>query len=100
MSQPIQPAPQYGQAPGGYEQPFNVLSIVAFVLSVLGISVVAIILGHIGLSQVNKRGERGRGFAIAALIIGYVTLAIEIFLLILVLVAAGIAASNGVITSN
>lgn len=98
MSQPIQPAPQYGVATD--ERPYNVLSIVGFVLSLLGLSIVAIILGHIGLSQVKSRGERGRGFAIAALVIGYVTLAFEILIVILILVAASIAASNGVITTN
>ncbi|BDZ44986.1 DUF4190 domain-containing protein [Naasia aerilata] len=96
MSQSIQPAPSYGQAPGP-EQPFNILSIVAFVLSVVGISVVAIILGHIGLGQTKTRGERGRGFAIAALIIGYVTLVLEILAVIaVILIAAGVYATSGV----
>jgi lysylphosphatidylglycerol synthetase-like protein (DUF2156 family) len=101
MSQPVQPAPQYAYAPApGPEQPFNVLSIVAFVLSILGISIVAIVLGHIGLSQTKTRAERGRGFAIAALIIGYVTLVLEILaVLAVVLIAAGVYATSGVSTA-
>ena len=98
MSQPIQPASQYAAATD--ERPFNILSVVGFVLSLLGLSIIAIILGHIGLGQVKSRNERGRGFAIAALIIGYVSLAFEILIVVLILITVGIAASNGVITTH
>ncbi|BDI23831.1 DUF4190 domain-containing protein [Herbiconiux sp. L3-i23] len=75
--------PGYSAQPTSYSSapapaPWNVLSIVAFVLSLLGFTVVAIILGHIGLSQIKKTGQQGRGFGIAALIIGYVTLVLGI----------------------
>src|SRR4051812_25240707 len=69
-------APSYAQQPA-YGQPYpvqpkwNVLSIVSFILSVLGISIVGVVLGHIGLNQVKKTGEQGRGFAIAGLVLGY-----------------------------
>jgi hypothetical protein len=99
MSQSITPAPQYA-SPAIDERPFNVLSIAAFVLSLFGLSIIPIVLGHIGLSQTRTRNERGRGFAIAALIIGYVSLVIEVILVILVVLTVGIAASSGVITSR
>ncbi len=35
-------------------------------------SIVAVVLGHIALSQIAKRGEGGRGLALAGVIIGYV----------------------------
>jgi hypothetical protein len=99
MSQPASPQPSY--APSSYdERPFNVLSIVGFVLALVGISIVGIVLGHIGLSQINRRGERGKGFAIAALVLGYLGLLAEIGIVILILITAGIAASQGVITTN
>jgi hypothetical protein len=96
MTQPYQPAPQYAQQGPVDTRPWNVLSIVGFALSVVGISIVAVVLGHIGLSQIKHRNERGRGFAIAALIIGYVTLVLEILAVIVtILIAAGIYASSG-----
>lgn len=51
----------------------NVLAIVSLVTSILGFSLVGIITGHIGLSQIKKTGEAGSGLAIAGLVIGYVT---------------------------
>ena len=76
--------------------PWNVLSIVGFVLSLVGFNVIAVILGFIGLSQVKKNGQRGRGFALAAIIIGLVSLVLFVILIIV----ASIAAANGVIVSS
>lgn len=73
-------------------RPYNILSIVGFVISLLGFNVIAIILGAVGLSQIKKSGDRGRGFALAAIWIG----AISIVILIIVLIAAiAIAAAGG-----
>ncbi|MFC6356128.1 DUF4190 domain-containing protein [Luethyella okanaganae] len=77
------------------QAPWNVLSIVGFVLSLIGFNVVAVILGFIGLSQVKKSGERGRGFALAAVIIGL--LSIVVFVIVMI-VAVVIAASNTAVT--
>lgn len=73
------------------QAPMNVLSVVGFVLSLVGFNVIAIILGAIGLSQIKKTGQRGRGFAIAAIIIGAVSI---VLFIIIVIVAGVIAASN------
>lgn len=70
----------------------NVLSIVAFVLSLVGFNVIAIVLGFIGLSQVKKTGQRGRGFALAAVIIGFAS--IVLFLLIFIPLVVMAASSN------
>ncbi|KQW08437.1 hypothetical protein ASC66_05995 [Leifsonia sp. Root4] len=72
-------------------QSTNVLSIVAFVLSLIGFNVIAIVLGFIGLSQAKKNGQRGRGFAIAAVIIGFVSIVLFVLILIpfFVLAASG-----------
>jgi uncharacterized protein YacL len=80
----------YGQQP--YSQQtgparYNVLAIVSLV-SAFFISLVAIITGHIALSQIKRTGEQGRGLAIAGLVLGYIGLiggviiAIVIFALI------------------
>ena len=77
--------------------PWNVLSIVGFVLSLVGFNVIAVILGFIGLSQVKKTGERGRGFAIAAIIIG---LASAILFIVLFIALGVVAASGAIVTTN
>ncbi|CAM5363261.1 DUF4190 domain-containing protein [Leifsonia shinshuensis] len=77
--------PQYGHAPYGQAQPpypyayppaprTNVLAIVSLV-SAFAVSIVAVITGHIALSQIKRTGEVGRGMALAGLIIGYVGIA-------------------------
>jgi len=98
MSQPLPPTPSYASTSMD-ERPYNVLSIVAFVLALVGVPLIGIILGHIGLSQTKSRGERGRGFAIAALVLGYLWLIAQILILILIFVAGSIAVSSGVVTS-
>ncbi|MFD4421732.1 DUF4190 domain-containing protein [Agromyces sp. NPDC058484] len=87
------PTPAPAQPPASTEK-WNVLSIVAFVLSLVGFNVIAIVLGFIGLSQVKKTGERGRGLAIAAIIIGFVSIAI--FIIVWIAVFATIAANPDV----
>ena len=103
---PAQPAPSYGTsapsytsappsyaaAPGG-GQKTNVLAIVSLV-SAFFISLVAIITGHIALSQIKKTGEQGRGLAIAGLIIGYVGLVVGIIFAIVWFAILGAALSD------
>ena len=50
----------------------NAMAIVSLVTSILGISLVGVITGHIGMSQIKKTGEQGNGLAVAGLIIGYI----------------------------
>lgn len=85
------PAPAYN-APAPAQQGTNTLAIVGFVLSFF-VNLAGVICGHIALSQIKKTGEKGRGFAIAALIIGYLSIAASIILTIAV-VAGGLAAYN------
>lgn len=88
------PTPAPAQQPASTEK-WNVLSIVAFVLSLVGFNVIAIVLGFIGLNQVKKTGERGRGLAIAAIIIGFVSIAL--FIIIWITVFAVAAANPDVV---
>ena len=88
---PVGYSPQYPQQ---YRQPYpqiayggygparmNSMAIAALVVGVAGfvmtgvLAIVAIPLGHVALSQIKKTGERGRGLAIAGLVVGYVALA-------------------------
>lgn len=94
---PPAPAPAAQPAPVAPSEKWNVLSIVGFVLSILGFNVVAIVLGFIGLSQVKKTGERGRGLAIAAIIIGFVSI---VLIIIAIVVSVSLVATAGAISST
>jgi peptidyl-prolyl cis-trans isomerase B (cyclophilin B) len=84
-------SPQYqGYAPAPAAAKTNGLAIAALVSSFF-ISLLGIILGHIALNQIKTTGEGGRGLAIAALVIGYVSIA---FAVILIVVVMGSAAAN------
>ena len=98
-------APAYGSAPAapqayspqGYGQPaagdkWNVLAIISLV-SAFFVSLAAVICGHIALSQIKKTGEKGRGLAIAGLVLGYLGL-ISGIIFIVVIVLATIAGIN------
>jgi hypothetical protein len=101
-------APAYG-APAAYGQQsygqpvaaekYNVLAIVSLI-SAFFVSLVAIITGHIALSQIKKTGEKGRGLALAGTILGYVGFVAGIIVVIayIALIAAGI--SDGTISTN
>jgi hypothetical protein len=69
------PTPPYGGYQGGGYSPgqeprYNVLSIVSLV-SAFFVSLVAVITGHMALGQIKRTGEKGRGLAIAGLVLGY-----------------------------
>lgn len=69
----VVPAESYASQGGGldfYYSPFT--SLVAVVMPIL-----AVIFGHIGLVRVGH-GARGRGLAIAGLVLGYLMLALEV----------------------
>lgn len=77
----------YGQQPyGAPTEKYNVLAIVSLVTGVLFISLVAIITGHIALSQINKTQEKGRGLAIAGLVLGYAGIALGILFFFMFLI--------------
>lgn len=57
------------------------------------VSVVAIVTGHIALSQIKRTGEKGRGLAIGGLIIGYAALVLTLAI-IAAFIFAGIAATT------
>ena len=83
-------SPQYqGYAPAPALAPTktNGLAIAALVSSFF-ISLLGIILGHIALNQIKTTGEGGRGLAIAALVIGYVSIALAVILIVVVMAAA------------
>lgn len=94
---------QGGPWPGGYggppyqvRPPFSALAIVGFVLSLLWLfgagSLAGLILGIISLRSMAKRLQRGRGLAIAAIVIS--VLGLLLTGLMIILVAAGTPTTN------
>ncbi|MFE4468549.1 DUF4190 domain-containing protein [Leifsonia sp. NPDC056824] len=71
---PYQPYPPYSPYPPP-EPATNVLAIVGFITSFF-VGLAGIICGHIALSQIRRTGEKGRGLALAATIIGYAQVAL------------------------
>ena len=72
------PPPQYygvpvaPQAPASGTGDLNDLAVLALIASCVGLSVPGLVMGHIALRQIKKTGETGHGFALAAVIVGYV----------------------------
>ena len=89
-----QPAATPAPAPA---EKWNVLSIIAFIIVFFGFSLVSIILGFIGLNQIKKTGERGRGLALWAIILGFVSIVIGIIFWI---VFVAVIAANPNVTVN
>jgi peptidyl-prolyl cis-trans isomerase B (cyclophilin B) len=84
--QPTYQQPQYQQPM--QSQKTNGFAIASFVCSLLCISLLGIIFGHVGMSQINRNREGGRGLAIAGLILGYIGLVVTIAVYVLVFAAA------------
>jgi hypothetical protein len=95
------PSPPYYSAlatPRAGSGELNDLAVIALIASCIGFSIPGLVMGHIALSQIRKRGQTGHGFALAAVIVGYavtalVLLAVIAFVvfMIVVLSAAGSA---------
>jgi hypothetical protein len=81
--------PQQGPA-----ERYNVLAIISLVTAVLSISLAAIITGHIALSQIKRTGEKGRGLAIAGLVLGYLGILAGIIVFFLVFIPIMVGISN------
>src|ERR1700712_3246723 len=92
--------PYYAQPPADKT---NVLAIVSLILGVVSyftgffLGIGAVITGHIALSQIKRTGAKGRGMAIAGLILGYFSILagiVAVIVLIFVFAAIGVANHN------
>lgn len=102
--------PAYGQAPG-YADPYgsyapvktNTLAVISMVASIVGFvwilpfigSLAGVIMGHISLRQIAATGEKGRGMALAGLIVGYVGLVLFVIGIFAIFAFFAFAASQG-----
>ncbi|WP_400994783.1 DUF4190 domain-containing protein [Agromyces sp. GXQ0307] len=71
---------------------WNVFAIIAFV-TVWFTVILGLIFGHIALAQIKKSGEKGRGLALAAVIIGWIAVVLGALALMLFLIFGGLAIS-------
>jgi len=86
-------APAAGYAPAAK---WNVLSIVSLVAAILGgFGLIAVITGHIALSQIKKTGEQGNVLAIIGLILGYLEIVVGIIIFFAVLIPLFILGASG-----
>jgi hypothetical protein len=93
---PLPPAPERPLPPTGLDPsdltpaPTNGMAIASLVFGVLGGVLLAVVFGLVALSQIRRRGGRGRGMAIAGLVLS----ACWTVVIALVVVAALTAAPN------
>ena len=91
-STPTYGAPQGGNYyPGAQNDKTNTLAIISLV-SAFVISLVAVITGHMALGQIKRTGEKGRGLAIAGLVLGYLGIVSGIItsIVLIVMLVAGV----------
>jgi hypothetical protein len=75
------------------QPPVNKLAVGALISNLLGVpvgTVVAILLGRKALREIEERGERGRGFAVAALVWAWGALALVSVILVTVVVVRAV----------
>jgi hypothetical protein len=70
VRQPTQPVVHVAPLPPGMRT--NSLAIAAFVISLVACTPVGLWLGYKARSQIRESGEQGAGFAMAAIIIGWI----------------------------
>jgi hypothetical protein len=85
----------------------NVLAIIALICSILlflGLPILGLILGIVALSQIKKKGEQGKGLAIASIIISSIGLVVSIVAAILlfgsIIAVNKVAKDNGLNVNN
>lgn len=79
-------------APAGPDK-YNVLAIVSLVTAFF-VSIAAVITGHIALGQIKRTHEKGRGLAIAGLILGYLGILAGIISIIVLIVVFSVAGNR------
>lgn len=77
---PVQQQPAAPPLPA----PTDGIAIAAFVCALCGLGLIPVVLGHVSLRRISRQGLRGQGFAIVALILGYLTIIAGIIGLLLV----------------
>lgn len=93
---PLPPQAPYAHAQTPYGAPMyvaapprtNGLAIATFILGLCGFALLPVILGHISLGQIKRRGDGGMVFAVIGLVLGY--LACVAYLILGIVLAASL----------
>lgn len=115
-AQPQSAPPGYGVQPAYgqpvYAQPVvavvatptNTMAILSLVMSLIGLSPLGVIFGHMARAQIKRTGEQGDGLALAGMIIGYIGTASYLSCLcifvILPIIGIGILGAGAASSSN
>ncbi|NLE98064.1 MAG: DUF4190 domain-containing protein [Propionibacterium sp.] len=75
MGAPLGQIPMQGQVAVA---PTNAFAIVSLILGLVGVSLLAIIFGHMARHQIRATGQGGDGMALAGLILGYAGLVVVV----------------------
>lgn len=92
------PSPMYAPATGYAAVGVATTSgfaIASLVLGILGGAILAIIFGFIALSQIKKSGAKGRGMAIAGVVLGFVWSALIVVLIIAAVIGSSYSRYSG-----
>lgn len=63
-------------------RPTSGMAIASMVLSLVGVSALGVIFGHVALSDIQKTGKDGRGMAIAGVVLGYIGVVLYTLLIV------------------
>lgn len=85
----------YGSVPPEANQKYNGLAIAGFICSFL-VSLPGLILSIVGLNQIKKQGGKGKGLAIAGIIISAAGMVIQVILVIALIVGGVSYASKAI----
>ena len=85
----------YGSVPPEANQKYNGLAIAGFICSFL-VSLLGLILSIVGLNQIKKQGGKGKGLAIAGIIISAAGMVIQVILVIALIVGGASYASKAI----
>ena len=85
----------YGSVPPEANQKYNGLAVAGFICSFL-VSLLGLILSIVGLNQIKKQGGKGKGLAIAGIIISAAGMVIQVILVIALIVGGASYASKAI----
>lgn len=84
-----QPVPQaYAPPPYNPNAKTNGLAIASIILAFLGISIVAVVLGHVAVGQIKRRNEGGSPLAVIGLVVGYIGCALWLVFWAIIILSA------------
>ncbi len=73
----------------------NICALLGFIFSIIGGTIVALVLSIIGRNQIKKQGGKGEGFAIAGMIISIVEIALAVIAVIVYAIIIVAAVNQG-----